>query len=144
MKNYSISQRKKSRGNLTWYGRTFEDGKLVDEVSLKTTSKGEARMWLDAMNATRFIPENLISYAKKTEDRQVDEAVSAFLTSVRSEKGPESATFKAYDSRLRKWVDDREVVSQKQANIMVCESFRKHLGDRCERTENGRERDNLW
>lgn len=105
MKNYSISQRKKSRGNLTWYGRTFEDGKLVDEVSLKTTSKGEARMWLDAMNATRFIPENLISSAKKTEDRPVEEAVSAFLTSVRSEKGPESATFKAYDSRLRKWVE---------------------------------------
>ena len=48
MKSYSISQRKKSRGNMTWYGRTFENGELVSEVSLKTDRKADARAWLDA------------------------------------------------------------------------------------------------
>ena len=43
MKSYSISQRKKSRGNRTWYGRTFEDGVLVKEESLKTVRKLDAR-----------------------------------------------------------------------------------------------------
>lgn len=88
---------------MTWYGRTFEDGVLVGEVSLKTTRKSDAVAWLDAMNATRFIPENLLASTKRKEDRSVGNAVGAFMLSVQSEKGRDSATYRAYRSRLKQW-----------------------------------------
>lgn len=102
MRSYSISQRKKSRGNLTWYGRTFEDGTLVSEVSLKTTRKADAKAWLDAMNASRFVPE---AFRKTEQDREIGPAVESFLTSVSTERGPKSATYRAYRSRLKSWVE---------------------------------------
>lgn len=56
MKSYSISQRNKSRGSKVWYGRTFEGGVLIREESLKTTSRMDAKAWLDMKNASRFNP----------------------------------------------------------------------------------------
>jgi hypothetical protein len=103
MKSFSISQRKKSRGNRTWYGRTFEDGLLVEEVSLKTTRKSDAQAWLDAMNATRFLPENLLSGVHGKKDKPVGESVELFMREVASEKGYRSATYRAYGSRLKQW-----------------------------------------
>lgn len=103
MKSYSISQRKKSRGNRTWYGRTFEDGVLVKEESLKTVRKLDAQAWLDAMNATRFLPENILSGVHSKKDKSVGEAVELFMREVASEKGYRSATYRAYGSRLKQW-----------------------------------------
>ena len=103
MKSYSISQRKKSRGNMTWYGRTFDDGVLVEEVSLKTVRKSDAVAWLDAMNASRFLPENLLAVPRRKSDKDVHDAVSAFMLSVQAEKGLNSATYRAYRSRLKQF-----------------------------------------
>lgn len=103
MKHYSISQRKKSRGNSTWYGRTFDGGVLVSEESLHTKRKADAQAWLDAMNATRFLPENLLSGVNGKNDKPVGEAVELFMREVASEKGYRSATYRAYKSRLKQW-----------------------------------------
>lgn len=78
MKSYSISQRNKSRGSLVWYGREYENGLLVKEISLKTTNKKEARIWLDAMNVSRFLPESMRSNSLASRVTIVD-AVNAYL-----------------------------------------------------------------
>lgn len=101
MKRYSISQRKKSRGNLTWYGRTYEGGILVSEVSLATKRKSDAQAWLDSMNASKFLPENM--FRINDGDRGVSEAVDKFLQAEEAEKGRLSATYEAYRSRLKSW-----------------------------------------
>lgn len=103
MKNYSISQRKKSRGNLTWYGRTFENGVLLSEVSLKTERKADAKVWLDAMNASRFIPENLFRLPGTEKDMAVKDAVRSFMDSVSASNGPDSNTYRAYSYRIAHW-----------------------------------------
>ena len=103
MKNYSISQRKKSRGNLTWYGRTFENGVLVSEVSLKTERKADAKAWLDAMNASRFMPENMFRLPGTEKDMAVKDAVRSFMDSVSASNGPDSNTYRAYSYRIAHW-----------------------------------------
>lgn len=101
MKRYSISQRKKSRGNLTWYGRTYENGVLVSEVSLATKRKSDALLWLDSMNAAKFLPENMFKIEEK--DMDLQDAVRKFVHVKESEKGPDSATARAYRSRMTSW-----------------------------------------
>ena len=103
MKNYSISQRKKSRGNLTWYGRTFENGVLLSEVSLKTKRKSDALAWLDAMNASRFMPENMFRLPGTERDMAVKDAVRSFMDSVSASNGPDSNTYRAYSYRIAHW-----------------------------------------
>lgn len=104
MKSYSISQRKKSRGNMTWYGRTFENGVLVSEISLKTERKADAKAWLDVMNASRFMPENMLHTGKTERDRDIYEAVRMFMDSVSASNGHESNTYRAYQSRISHWM----------------------------------------
>lgn len=104
MKSYSISQRKKSRGNMTWYGRTFENGVLVSEVSLKTERKSDAKAWLDVMNASRFMPESMLRNGKSEIDREIPDAVRMFMDSVSASNGPESNTYLAYRSRISHWM----------------------------------------
>lgn len=70
MKSYSISQRKKSICNRTWYGREFEDGLLVREIFLKTKNRQEAMDWLNMMNAAMFMPEEVRSMLS-TKDHQL-------------------------------------------------------------------------
>lgn len=102
MKRYSISQRKKSRGNLTWYGRTYENGVLVSEISLATKRRSDAQMWLDSMNASKFMPENM--FRIKENDRPLKETADKFLDTVCSEKGPNSATYRAYKCIMSSWL----------------------------------------
>lgn len=97
MKHYSISQRKKSRGNSTWYGRTFDNGVLVREESLHTRRKSDAQAWLDAMNAARFMPGNLFRTEQK--DMAIGDALKTFLKS----KEDGGNTYRAYASRLSGW-----------------------------------------
>ena len=103
MKSYSISQRKKSRGNLTWYGRTFDNGVLLEEVSLKTKRKSDAMAWLDAMNASRFMPENMFRIPGTEKDMAVKDAVRSFMDSVSASNGPDSNTYRAYSYRIAHW-----------------------------------------
>ncbi len=58
MKRFGISQRNRSRGNRTWYGRIFdtETGE-TSYVSLGTTSRQNALDWLAKANAERFLPK---------------------------------------------------------------------------------------
>lgn len=131
MKSYSISQRKKSRGNMTWYGRTFEDGLLVSEVSLKTTRRSDARAWLDAMNAARFLPEAILRTGRPTEDREIDSAVSMFLESVSGSHGPSSATYRAYRSRLSGWVEWCNVERVTTLRGFTRETAARYCGETC-------------
>lgn len=103
MKSYSVSQRKKSRGNMTWYGRTFENGVLVSEISLKTERKSDAKAWLDAMNASRFMPENMFRIPGTEKDMSVKDAVRSFMDSVSASNGPDSNTYRAYSYRIAHW-----------------------------------------
>lgn len=112
MKRYSISQRKKSRGNLTWYGRTYENGVLVEEISLATRRRSDAQMWLDSMNASKFMPESMFRVGAN--DRPLRESVEKFMEMVCSEKGRESATYRAYRvimSSWATWCDSRSIRS---------------------------------
>ena len=112
MKHYSISQRKKSRGNSTWYSRTFDGGVLVREESLHTKRKADAQAWLDAMNAARFMPEKMFS-GMNGKDKPVDEALKAFL---RSKEG-ETNTYRAYVSRMAcwaRWCGNRHVATLRE------------------------------
>ena len=88
MKSYSISQRYKYRGNLTWYGRIAEDGEF-SYISLKTKRKSDAQEWLNMMNAARFMPEE-IRRKLMPKDRGFDEALPKFLDSVAASKGDDS------------------------------------------------------
>lgn len=101
MKNYSISQRKKSRGNMTWYGRTFENGVLLSEVSLKTERKADAKAWLDVMNASRFMPDSVLG--REHRDKPIEDAVRSFMDSVSASNGEYSNTYTAYRYRLVHW-----------------------------------------
>ena len=106
MKSYSISQRYKYRGNLTWYGRIAEDGEF-SYISLKTKRKSDAQEWLNMMNAARFMPEE-IRRKLMPKDRGFDEALPKFLDSVAASKGDDSKTHLAYKYRLktfREWLD---------------------------------------
>ena len=109
MRSYSISQRKKSRGNNTWYGRTFEDGVLVSEVSLKTKRKSDATDWLNMMNAARFMPDEMRRRFEPS-DRAFGDAIQKFISSVEA-KGDGGKTVLAYRSRLA--VFDTWVVAEK-------------------------------
>lgn len=102
MHSYSISQRKKSRGNNTWYGRTFEDGVLVSEVSLKTKRKSDAIDWLNMMNASRFMPDE-VRRRLVPDDRKIVDAVPKFMDSICA-KGDGERTVTAYNSRLSAFV----------------------------------------
>lgn len=132
MKSYSISQRKKSLGNLTWYGRTFDNGVLISEISLKTKRKSDALAWLDMMNASRFMPEDV---RKKIERRDADfkSAIPKFLDSVSASKGPDSKTYLAYSYRLNsftKWLDERGIRTLGQFENVEATDYAKWLSER--------------
>lgn len=101
MKSYSISQRKKSLGNKTWYGRIAEDG-IFTYVSLKTTRRIDAEQWLNAMNASRFLPSEFMKVCS-TNDVKITEAVESFMTHVGSTASYK--TVKVYRCRLKTWTD---------------------------------------
>lgn len=131
MRSYSISQRKKSRGNNTWYGRTFEDGVLVSEVSLKTKRKSDATDWLNMMNAARFMPDEMRRRLEPS-DRAFGDAIQKFISSVEA-KGDGGKTVMAYRSRLA--VFDTWVVAEKLSTFRAftpekASEFTSYLSDR--------------
>ena len=94
---YSIQQRHKAKGVMTWYLRTCVDGKQKFE-SLHTTKKGEAQKVLDAMKAKAMLPG-----LPGTGDKDIETMVNDWIKQVEIVIGYDTKTYKAYNSRIRKW-----------------------------------------
>lgn len=99
MATYSIQQRKKAQGIMTWYLRTCVDGKQKFE-SLHTTKKSEAKAILDRMKVREAMPS-----MPGTNDRDVRSMAADWLRQVELATGRDGKTGMAYSSRIRKWTD---------------------------------------
>ena len=122
MKRYSILQRYKSRGNLTWYGR-ISDGGLVRYVSLGVTRRSDALEWLNQQNARKFIPDALLAEKK---DRRIQAAINAFLDHACSMHGPDSLTYKAYGTKLKnlqRWSERHDISTLREFNREKASEF---------------------
>lgn len=96
MKRFSIFQKHKATGNMTWYGRISEDG-LFHVVSLGTKKKADAVAWLDLMNAKKFLPE---AFANEKPDANLVELSHKFIDSCDTANNASFATIKAYQLRI--------------------------------------------
>ena len=96
MKRYSIFQKHKAKGNMTWYGRISESG-LFHVVSLGTKKKADAVAWLDLMNAQKFLPEGM---AKEKPDANLVELSRKFIDSCETANSASDATLRAYQLRI--------------------------------------------
>ena len=90
MKRYSIFQKHKAKGNMTWYGRISESG-LFHVVSLGTKKKADAVAWLDLMNAQKFLPEGM---AKEKPDANLVELSRKFIDSCETANSASDATLR--------------------------------------------------
>lgn len=92
MKRFGISQRNRSRGNRTWYGRIFdtETGE-TSYVSLGTTSRQNALDWLAKANAERFLP-------KRSEPKNpgIGECAEAYLKNIGAVRRRDPGTLAVY------------------------------------------------
>ena len=128
MTSYSIVQKNKARGNLAWYGKSNEDGKL-SFVSLKTKKRSEALEWLSMMNAQRFIPEQMRTQKK---DHSFNDSIRQFLVMVETSKGP-SNTLVAYTNRLehlKKWATERNILMLRQFTAQEAGMFSAKIATR--------------
>lgn len=110
MKKYSVLQRYKSRGNMTWYGRISDDG-IVKYISLGVTRKADALEWLYLQNSRKFLPESVLEEEK---DAKLVEACNGFLDAVSASKGYMSLTYRAYQTRmhyLTRWCEKEGVTT---------------------------------
>lgn len=102
MLRHSISQRNRSRGINTWYGRIYDDSTGETRYqSLGTDKKKEAKEWMDRMNSARFMPERV-----EARDVPVLDAVRAYLRNTEISKGPKSLTLGLYTTQgnaLTEW-----------------------------------------
>lgn len=115
MKRYSILQRYKSRGNLTWYGR-INSGGIVRYVSLGVKRKSDAQEWLNLQNSRKFLPDSMLDERK---DFKMLDACNAFLDNVSSVHGEKSLTYKAYGTKLRnliRWCERHDVLTLRDFN----------------------------
>lgn len=96
MKRFGISQRNRSRGNRTWYGRIFdtETGE-TSYVSLGTTSRQNALDWLAKANAERFLP-------KRSEPKNpgIGECAEAYLKNIGAVRRRDPGTLAVYSRYL--------------------------------------------
>lgn len=107
--SYSISQRKKNVGILTWYLRTNVGGRVTYK-SLKTTSKKEAAAALAQINAQKFIP-NL----EGTGDEEMTTIIDEWVRHVEFKFGKRATTTLAYRSRIAQF-----------RNYCVANGFKKY------------------
>lgn len=97
MATYSIQQRKKAQGIMTWYLRTCIGGKQKFE-SLHTTKKSEAQAVLDSMKVKAAMPS-----MPGANDKDVPSMAADWLRQVELATGRDGKTGMAYGSRIRKW-----------------------------------------
>lgn len=92
MKRFGISQRNRSRGNRTWYGRIFdtETGE-TSYVSLGTTSRKNALDWLAKANAERFLPKR-----DEPKNPGIGECAEAYLQNIERVRRRDSGTLSLY------------------------------------------------
>ena len=107
--SYSISQRKKNIGILTWYLRTNAGGRVTYK-SLKTTSKKEASAALAQINAQKFIP-NL----EGTGDEVMTTIIDEWIRHIEFKFGKRATTTLAYKSRIAQF-----------RNYCVANGFKKY------------------
>ena len=94
---YSIQQRKKAQGIMTWYLRICSNGRQRFE-SLHTTKKGEAMKILQSIQAKELMPN-----VPGSSDKDIESMVFDWLRQVDVVIGSEGKTYMAYQSRIRKW-----------------------------------------
>lgn len=94
---YSIQQRHKAKGIMTWYLRTCSEGKQKFE-SLHTTKKGEAMQILQSVKMKAAMPS-----LPGTNDKDIDSMVRDWLRQVEIVSGNDGKTYNAYRSRIRRW-----------------------------------------
>lgn len=99
---YSIQQRHKAKGIMTWYLRTCRDGKQTFE-SLHTTKKGEAMQVLQSMRLREMMPD-----APGSADKDIEGMIVDWLGQMDVAVGRDGKTYAAYRSRIgwwRKWCE---------------------------------------
>lgn len=99
MATYSIQQRKKAQGIMTWYLRTCIGGKQKFE-SLHTTKKGEALAILEKLKLKEAMPS-----MPGMNDRDIASMATDWMRQVELVAGPDAKTAMAYRSRIRKWTE---------------------------------------
>lgn len=99
MATYSIQQRKKSQGIMTWYLRTCVGGQQTFE-SLHTTKKSEAQAILDRLKLKEAMPS-----MPGMNDRDIPSMAKDWIRQVKLIEGRDGKTGLAYSSRIKKWTD---------------------------------------
>ena len=97
MATYSIQQRKKAQGIMTWYLRTCIGGKQKFE-SLHTTKKSEAQKILDQIKMKAAMPS-----MPGMNDKDIESMAKDWLKQVELVVGWDGKTRMAYSSRIKKW-----------------------------------------
>jgi site-specific recombinase XerD len=123
---YSISRRYlKSRGFKTWYGRIKVPGKPVRWISLGTTSKTEADLWLRSAMTGRWDPHR--------EAVSLHSAAIKFLGGISASKGKDSATHAAYAQRigwLTDWCDGQGIGDLDSLDFSKMSDYSLWLGEK--------------
>lgn len=123
---YSISRRYyRSRGFRTWYGRIKVPGKPPKWISLGTTSKAEADLWLRSAMMGRWDPQK--------EAVSLRSATIKFLDGVSASKGKDSATHAAYGQRLGwllDWCDDHGIDELEKLDFNRLSDYSLWLGEK--------------
>lgn len=121
---YSISQRKKNVGILTWYLRTSTGGK-VKYKSLKTTVKKEAQAVLDQLNAKRF---NL--NIEGSGNVEMQRLIEEWVKHIHYEFGKNSQTSMTYVSRIKhfqEYCNENRIIFYSDLTPIEIESFVQSL-----------------
>lgn len=96
---FTIRQKNKNKGILTWYLRTCTNGKESFE-SLHTTKKGEAIAILNSVKMKAAIPEE-----SKPQNQTIKEGSCDWLSQIAITYGSRSKTALAYTCRLKNWTE---------------------------------------
>lgn len=94
---YTIQQRHKRKGIMTWYLRTCTDGRQRFE-SLHTTKKGEAMAIMNALRLKAAMPA-----MPGTADKDIDSMARDWLRQIDLAIGSDGLTYPAYRSRIGRW-----------------------------------------
>ena len=97
MATYSIQQRKKAQGIMTWYLRTCVNGKQKFE-SLHTTKKSEAQKILDQIKMKAALPS-----MPGMNDKDIESMSKDWIRQVEMVLGKNGKTAMAYGFRIQSW-----------------------------------------
>jgi len=113
-------QRKKSQGNLTYYGGIVEGG-APKWVTLKTKKEKEAMDWFAKMQASRYAPKE-----EKPVTLKIAEAAAAFLADVEKVRRRAKGTVKEYQKHLNlfgAWCKEKNIIDINDVTPKVCSEY---------------------